>query len=150
MTNPVELSNEVIMECPKCKHLFEHTTTIRISTAWEWMNGLPEFPHGGNVGTCAFLLARELDYSRIGMMGFDFYEKPNPEMSVHEALGIEHLYYPGFGTIAWPAHMKAYFSYMAGVLQDTAAEVRYLGNSPLFTNCPLVESESVEDFLEGK
>jgi hypothetical protein len=150
MFNPLELSNEVVLSCPKCGHLSEQTTTVRLSQTWTWMNGLPEFAHGGNVGTCAFLLARELGYKRIGMMGFDFYLEPDPAWSVSHSLSMETLYYPDFGTICWPPYFKAYFAYLSGVLQDIAAEVRYLGNSPLFTHCPLVTTATIEEFLEGK
>lgn len=145
--NPLEMGGDIVAECPECGHGFEAMPTVRLSETWKWMNGLDEFSHGGNVGTCAFLFAKKLMYKEIGLMGFDLYELPSDSWTMEAVAQREYLFYPGFGTVAWPTHFKAYFAYLVDAIKDTASEVRYLGTSPLFLHCPVVVSESADDFV---
>ncbi|MFA5401464.1 MAG: 6-hydroxymethylpterin diphosphokinase MptE-like protein [Dehalococcoidia bacterium] len=124
----------------------------RVSQMWGWMNNLPEFPHGGNVGTCAFCLARKLLYKRIGILGIDFCEEPGKDWTHEQARGYEYFYYPESKSMKFVAISKVFKSFIAyfiGAVNDCPGAVRYLGTSPLLKFSPYITSQSLDDFING-
>ncbi|MCK9598592.1 MAG: hypothetical protein M0R06_06085, partial [Sphaerochaeta sp.] len=124
----------------------------RVSQMWGWMNNLPEFPHGGNVGTCALMLARKLLYKRIGILGIDFCEEPGKDWTHEQARGYEYFYYPESKSIKFVAISKVFKSFIAyfiSAVNDCPGAVRYLGTSPLLNFSPYVTSQSIDDFIKG-
>jgi len=123
----------------------------RISQMWGWMNGLGEMPHGGNVGTCALMLARRLMYKKVGVMGIDLCLEPDPKWTQDEARGHEYFYYPESRWskfVAVPPIFKTFVAYFIDAVRDFPGEVRYLGKSPLLRFSPFIESMDMEYFLE--
>jgi bifunctional DNA-binding transcriptional regulator/antitoxin component of YhaV-PrlF toxin-antitoxin module len=81
----------------------------------ELMNGIPTMHHGGNVGTCAWLLAKKLKCDPIAMYGFDLCSYPDPTWTRAKAVDFEYFYNPDNGeTLALNAAFRAYVNILMG------------------------------------
>jgi hypothetical protein len=77
-----------------------------INLVLELMNDIPTFDHGGNVGTCAWLLAKSMGCDPIAMLGFDLCAYP---------IDYEYFFNPEVGeTLALNGPFRAYVSILMG------------------------------------
>lgn len=92
------------------------TDTWNINVIMELMNDLPMLRHGGNVGTCAWLLAKNIGCNPIGMYGFNLCVNPDKTWTRDKAVDYEYLYNPETGEVlAFDSPFRAYISILVGV-----------------------------------
>jgi hypothetical protein len=126
---------------------------VAISKTWEWLNGCPTLCHGGNVGGLAFQFAKTVGYKKIGLLGFGFFEEPDPKWTMKEAGEREFFYYPDMDrTVAVPFHFLSYFNYLcASIVEWTGstkdAEAVNISESPLMRHCPVMKQMKVGDYI---
>lgn len=122
-----------------------------MSKAWEWITFKESFEHGGSVGTCAFDLAMFLKYSTIGLLGFDFIEQKNREWTFEESTQREVFWYPDTDEyVHVPLNFLCYAQYMlqkVRAYQNENRRVVNLSDSPMMRHSPVVEQQSLRDFI---
>lgn len=122
-----------------------------INRSWEWMNGKTSFIHGGNVGGLALNLAMELGYERIGLLGFDFFEKRNRNWTFKESMEREVMWYPDTDEyIHVPFNFMCYAQWMfikAENYRSEAREVVNLSDSPMMRHTPTLAQEDLHEFI---
>ncbi len=127
-----------------------------IATVWKWMNGCSELSHGGNVGTMAFMFARDLGYEVIGLLGYDLYEELNSKWTPEQAKEREYLYFPEINkVIAIPFHFLAYSQCLANTAlmwhggdPKSPRKAVNLSESPLMRHINVFKQMKVNEYVE--
>jgi len=92
------------------------TDEWNMNVIMELMNNLPMLRHGGNVGTCAWLLAKQLGCDPVGMYGFNLCINPDNTWTRDKAVDFEYLYNPeNQEVLAFDSPFRAYISILIGV-----------------------------------
>lgn len=127
-----------------------------VNVVLELLNGLPLLRHGGNVGTAAWLLAKQVKCNPIGMYGFNMCTNPERTWTREQAIDYEYIYNPENGEVlALDAAFRAYVSILAGVTDQAWNEnppVRTVNLTPkgaLFMS-GFFPNFTLTDFIEDK
>lgn len=124
---------------------------VPISTTWKWMNEKEVIETGGSVGTFGFKVAKMQGHYRIGLLGFQFYETPDPSWSKERVREYEIFYYPDAN--AYAAMNRGYKSYLTFINEEIRGEmleVANLSRGLVLDRCPFMKSMSVQDFVGYK
>ncbi|MCK9598951.1 MAG: DUF115 domain-containing protein [Sphaerochaeta sp.] len=145
---------------PNQFYMFNPTVGIEgdmdVTTVWKWMNGCPELSHGGNVGTMAFMFARDRGYEVIGLLGYDLYEELDPKWTVEQAKEREYLYFPDMDeVVAIPFQFLAYSQCLANTAliwhgndPKGPRKAVNLSESPLMRHINVFQQKKVKEYVE--
>jgi len=134
----------------------QDTQRWNVNLVIELLNGLPLLRHGGNVGTAAWLLTKQIKCNPIGMYGFNMCVNPEKTWTRDQAIDYEYIYNPeNEEVLALDAAFRAYVSILAGVTDQAWNEepsVRTVNLTPrgaLFMS-GFFPNFTLTDFIEDK